>query len=165
MYCVMHYYRYRVIKTLLDAGMRVDVFGGSWESCPLGKYPNLICHPDVTTQESMQVWQQSDLSLNVMSWHKSGFTERMANIMLSGAVLACDETAYLNGRFEHGKDLLVFRLDALDELPNMLREYLKNPETLREISGNGFEKAKKRHTWDSRVKEFLEILEETSCGA
>ena len=47
----------------------------------------------------------------------------------------------------------------------MLREYLKNPETLREISGNGFEKAKKRHTWDSRVKEFLEILEETSCGA
>lgn len=165
MYCVMHYYRYRVIKMLLDAGMRVDVFGGSWESCPLGKYPNLICHPDVTTQESMQVWQQSDLSLNVMSWHKSGFTERMANIMLSGAVLACDETAYLNGRFEHGKDLLVFRLDALDELPNMLREYLKNPETLREISGNGFVKAKKRHTWDSRVKEFLEILEERPCGA
>ena len=56
------------------------------------------------------IWQQSKLSLNIMSWHKAGFTERMANIMLAGAVLVTDDTRYLEGRYENGKDLVSFGL-------------------------------------------------------
>lgn len=93
-YGAMHYYRHRVIETILQAGIRLDVFGDSWTHCPLRKYPNLICHPGVTVEEGLHVWRQSRMSLNVMSWHKSGFTERMAGIMMAGAVLVTDNTGY-----------------------------------------------------------------------
>ena len=89
----------------------------------------------------MKVWQQSRLSLNIMSWHKGGFTERMANIMLCRAVLVTDYTTYLDGKFEHGKDALIFRLDALEELPKMIKERLNQPKKLEKIAQSGFEKS------------------------
>ena len=58
-YGAMHYYRHRVIETILQAGIRLDVFGDSWTHCPLRKYPNLICHPGVTVEEGLHVWRQS----------------------------------------------------------------------------------------------------------
>lgn len=164
-YCVMHYFRYQVMLELLAAGIRVDVFGNSWNYCPLSRYPNLVCHPDVTMEESMKIWRQSKLSLNVMSWHKSGFTERMANIMLCRSVLITDETAYLDGRFCDGEDLLSFRLCERAQLPKRIRAYLNDPEEMVRIADNGYQKAKQHHTWDGRAKEFLEkILEEGLCG-
>lgn len=164
-YCVMHYFRYQVILALLKAGIQIDVFGSSWEYCPLRRCPNLICHPDVTAEESMKIWQQSELSLNIMSWHKSGFTERMANIMLCKSVLVTDDTAYLDNRLKDGEDLLVFRLTEIKQLPGRLKKYLNRQEELKRIALNGFKKAEKYHTWDRRAEEFLErILEEEQCG-
>lgn len=164
-FIAMHYNRVKVIETLLKAGCTVDVFGESWEKCPLKKYPNLIRHPSLTGEECMEVWQQSRISLNIMSWHRGGFTERMANIMLCKTVLATDDTEYLRGRFEHGRDLLIFHIDAIEQLPAMLKEYLNNPKELKAIADSGYEKAKKYHTWDRRAEVFLtEILEEEACS-
>lgn len=163
-YCVMHYYRYQVIKTLLEDGLRVDVFGDSWEGCPLRRYSNLVCHAGVTSQESLKVYRQSKLSLNVMSWHKGGFTERMANIMLAGAVLVTDWTDYLQGRFETGKDLIIFRLEERKHLPKRIRKLLVKEEQWKYVMENGKKKAEAFHTWDSRAKEFIEdILEGDIC--
>lgn len=159
-YCVMHYYRHCVIQAMLESGLQVDVFGDSWECCPLRKYTNLVCHPDVTTEESVLVWQQSKMSLNIMSWHKGGFTERMANILLNRTVLVTDETTCLEGRFEAGRDLIAFRLDHLEQLPKYLKGFLENNDKLEKMAQNGWEKASKYHTWDCRAREFLhEILE------
>lgn len=41
-------------------------------------------HPNVTVVESLKIWKQPKLSLNVMLWHKGGYAERMANIVLAG---------------------------------------------------------------------------------
>lgn len=164
-YCVMQHYRRRVLACLLAGGLTVHVFGDSWLQSPLFGHPGLICHPDVTFEESMQIWQESRLSLNVMSWHKGGFTERMANIMLSRAVLVTDDTSYLDGKFADGTDLLIFKLEAMHLLPGRLKEYLGQPQKLREIAENGCRKAKECHTWDRRAKEFLAgILEEEAGG-
>lgn len=159
-YCVMHYYRHCVIQAMLESGLQVDVFGDSWECCPLRKYTNLVCHPNVTTEESVLVWQQSKMSLNIMSWHKGGFTERMVNILLNRTVLVTDETTCLEGRFEAGRDLIAFRLDHLEQLPKYLKGFLENNDKLEKMAQNGWKKACKYHTWDCRAREFLhEILE------
>lgn len=164
-FCAMHHNRLKIIETLLKAGCTVDVFGDSWEKCPLKQYSNLIRHPSLMGEECMEVWQQSKISLNIMSWHKGGFTERMANIMLCKTVLATDDTTYLKGRFEHGKDLLTFHIDDIEQLPVMLKEYLSSPEKLEEIAESGYEKTKEFHTWDKRADVFLrEILEEEVCS-
>lgn len=156
-FCVMHYYRDRVMRAILDSGIQVDVFGDSWSNCPLNKYPNLICHPAVTIEESLLLWRQSKISLNIMSWHKGGFTERMAGIMLAGAVLATDDTLYLKGRYDKN-DMIIFRLEQLDELPRRIKQLLED-DTLRErIAENGRKKTEAEHTWDRRAEQFLELL-------
>lgn len=158
-YCVMHYYRDRVLRVLLDSGLTVNVFGDSWRNSPLAAYENLICHPDVTVEESLLIWQQSKLSLNIMSWHKAGFTERMANIMLAGAVLVTDDTRYLEGRYENGKDLVSFGLAERETLPERIKRLLSDEAERVRIAESGREKTKQFHTWDVRAKEFLELLE------
>lgn len=157
-YCVMHYYRSKVIEMLLKGGIRVDVFGRSWYQCPLRKYPNLICHPDVTVEESLVIWQQSKLSLNVMSWHKGGFTERMAGIMLAGAVLVTDDTTYLRGQYD-ADDMIAFHLDRIYELPKQVMEMLASVEKREKMAKNGQRKTLQEHTWDKRAEQFLKLLE------
>ena len=156
-YCVMHYYRDRVLRSILESGLRLDVFGDSWESCPLKRFPNLVCHPNVTVEESLKIWKQSKLSLNVMSWHKGGFTERMANIMLAGAVLVTDATTYLDGRYGE-EDLLSFRLLERDGLPRRIKCLLEDDALRQKLAENGRQKTLQEHTWDKRAEEFAERL-------
>lgn len=162
-YCVMNYFRDRVVRTLLESGIQVDVFGDSWENCRLRKYPNMICHPNVTVEESLIIWKQSKLSLNVMSWHKAGFTERMAGIMLAGAVLVTDKTGYLEGRYDND-DMLIFDLMKLQELPQRVKALLADEKKREQTALSGREKTKMAHTWDKRAEEFIEILEEGYDG-
>ena len=156
-YCVMHYYRDRVLRSILESGLRLDVFGDSWESCPLKRFPNLVCHPNVTVEESLKIWKQSKLSLNVMSWHKGGFTERMANIMLAGAVLVTDATTYLDGRYGE-EDLLSFRLSERDGLPRRIKRLLEDDALRQKLAENGRQKTLREHTWEKRAEEFAELL-------
>lgn len=158
-YCVMHYYRDRVLRSILKSGIRLDVFGDSWTDCPLNFYSNLVCHPNVTVEESLDIWRQSKLSLNIMSWHKGGFTERMANIMLSGALLVTDDTTYLKGKYSE-RDLLSFQLGERETLPDKIRLLLAEDKLRRTIAENGKKKTLKYHTWERRAQQFLDILEE-----
>ena len=158
-YCVMHYYRDRVMREILKSGIRLDVFGDSWEACPLNEFPNLVCHPNVTVEESIMVWQQSKLSLNIMSWHKGGFTERMANIMLSGAVLVTDATSYLEGKYTD-QDLLEFGLEEMKKLPEKIKKLLENHQMRERMAEKGRRKTLQQHTWEKRAEQFLHILEE-----
>lgn len=158
-YCVMHYYRYHVLRTLLDNGIQLDVFGDSWYHCPLRHYKNLICHPNVTVEESLSIWQHSKISLNIMSWHKGGFTERMANIMLCGAVLATDDTTYLHKDYS-SDDLIIFSLDHPEALARQIQHLLTDETARQAMAQNGKDKTLTLHTWSKRAEQFLEILQE-----
>lgn len=151
--------RARVVETILKSGIRLDVFGNSWKLSPLCRYPNLICHPDVTVEESLTIYKQSRMSLNVMSWHKGGFTERMADIMLAGAVLVTDDTTYLRGRYDYG-DMLIYHLDNMDQLPEQIAALLADEERRLQMAEHGREKTAREHTWDGRAVQFLQILRE-----
>ncbi len=163
--CAIHYFRSRTIQVLLEAGIVIDVFGSSWSASPLCRYENLRIHPDITYEESIKVWQQSKLSLNSMSWHKGGFTERMANIMLCGTVLVTEDTSFLKGRYTLGKDILVYRLDELDKLPDLIKFYLADETARKEIAENGRKKAREFATWDVRAEEFINKFLESKLSS
>lgn len=135
------------------------MFGDSWAGCPLTVFPNLICHPDVTVEESLEVYRCSRLSLNIMSWHKGGFTERMASIMLAGTVLVTDDTTYLHGRYE-ADEMMVFHLNALSGLADEIRHLLRDETRLRQMAENGRARAIREHTWDVRALEFQKLLQD-----
>ena len=158
-YCVMHYYRDRVLREILESGIRIDVFGDSWKNCPLTRYPNLICHSNVTVEESLEILKQSKLSLNIMSWHKGGFTERMANIMLAGAVLVTDDTTYLEGKYTQD-ELVSFSLAERKKLPDRIKALLQDDKLRQTIAENGKKKTMQEHTWKKRAEQFMDILME-----
>lgn len=159
-YLVMDYYRYQILKTILDAGIQLDVFGDFWRNSVFSDYPNLVCHSGVTVEESLTVYAQSEISLNIMSWHKDGFTERAANIMLARTVLLTDKTTYLKENYINGQELVMFSLDEIEKLPEIIKGVLSQHK-LEQIAEAGYQKTRKYHTWEYQTEELLKYFDET----
>lgn len=156
---VMFYYREKVMETLLDAGLTIHVFGESWQMCPLAARSNMIIYPDVSYIDGIRILSQSKIALNVMSWHKAGMTERIANTMLNGTVCLTDRTKYLEEHFEDGRDIVMFDLERLDELPVKVKELLSDDERMQNIAAAGYENASRNHRWRNRVEKFVDMLD------
>nr|MCR5099439.1 glycosyltransferase family 8 protein [Lachnospiraceae bacterium] len=107
--CLMYYYREKVVRTLIDGGVDVDVFSRSWEKAPYAGHERLHIHDELPYEESISVMAKSRLTLNVMSWHKGGMTERIANAMLNHSVVVSDRTTYLVREYGSGEDGLGYR--------------------------------------------------------
>lgn len=157
---VMYYYREKVIRTLLDAGIKINVYGSSWDSSLFAHHPCLIKHSQVTGDESLRVMRQSRISLNIMAWHKDGFTERIANSILNGSVVVSDTSTQLSELFENGEDLVLFDLNDLVTLPATIQKLLSSKEALARIAKQGYEKAYQNHLWLNRAQQLLDILTE-----
>ena len=157
-----HYYRGKVLKTLLQAGFTIHVFGDSWKECPLCAYEGLVCHEQAVGGQALQVYGSSKLSLNIMTWHKDGFTERIANAMLQRSVVVTDRTTYLEQNFVNEQELLIFGLDRINELPQKIKSLLEDDRRREKIAESGYQKAKKEHTWYRRAGQLLELMDK-SC--
>ena len=157
---MMYRYRLKILKTLMEAGIKVDVFGASWRESPLCRNANFIWHSeDLTTEECLVVWQQSKIALNVMSWHKDAVTERILNSMLQKAVVLTERNPYMEEAFEEGEEVVLYSLDRLEQLPELVTSLLSDEARLSDIAERGCRKALTAHTWDCRAEELLEILD------
>lgn len=159
-HCIANHYKNKTVETLLKAGIVVHVYGESWEESDLRNHPLLRRHQGVTETEALAVYAQSKLSLNVMTWHKDGFTERIANAMLQKSVVVTDRTTYLEKEFTDGEDILLFDLARLTELPARIKELLADDVRRKQIAENGYRIAAERHTWGQRAKALLGFVEE-----
>lgn len=154
-----NHYRNKVIKTLLDAGIAVHIFGDTWKESPMWVHPMLISHPAVYGKDALEVYARAKISLNIMRWHKDGFTERIANAMLQKSVVITDRTVYLEKNFTDGINIILFNLNHLKELPGRIRDLLAHENKRKMIAENGYKKAQ-QHTWRSRAVKILEMIEE-----
>ena len=130
---IVYDYRIKIIETIIKSGIKIDVFGDTWKKYD-GEYKdNLIIHSEVSVDEALKIWGHSKIGLNIMTWHKAGMTERIANICLSGAVCLTDSSEYLSENFNNNE----------------------NNELRQKIADNAYMVANKKHTWKVRTKEFL----------
>ena len=156
LYAASYYFREKAIKAILESGLRLTVFGESFKNSPFAGCENLNICEEVPAERSLEVYENSKISLNFMTWHKAGLTERMANIMLSGAVLITDFTeGFSEGA---GEDFVDFKLSAIDSLPEKIKELLKDDSLLNKIALNGRKRALSSMTWDKRAEELLELI-------
>ena len=152
------YYREQAIWRLLEANIPIHIFGDGWNYCRLKAHPCMLLHPTVNVEESLAVMADSKISLNVMSWHKAGMTERIANAMMNGALCLSDRTSYLREHFVDGRNIVLFDLEHLEELPNQVKLLLADEPHLERIAQAGCEEAKANHSWKNRVEDFLKFL-------
>ena len=152
-------FRNAVVSAVLEAGFSLHVYGESWRDYQGPGRDNLVIHPYVTVEESLEELSKARIGLNIMSWHKAGMTERIANIMLSGAVCLTEETEYLRDHMQEGRELVCFELNRLEELPGKIRNLLEHPELREEIAANAYRRASAEYTWERRARELIALSE------
>ena len=152
------YFIDKVLRTLLDAGLKIDVFGNGWENFQCAHKENLMIHKG-GTNAAAKALANAKISLNIMPWFKDGFQERIAAAMLSHTVAVTDESSYILEEFEDDKELVVFSLKDTESLPERIRELLENSGKASEIAENGYRKVQD-HTWAVRVADMFRKMEE-----
>lgn len=156
---VIYYFKHKVVETILRAGITLHVFGDTWENYQGAGRENMVIHSFVTVEESLLTLRKSKIGLNIMTWHKAGMTERVANIMLSGAVCVSDETTALRKYFKEDEEIVLFSLKRLDELPAKIGRLLSDCQYRRDVAERGFEKASEEHVWKNRAAGLLQLLQ------
>jgi spore maturation protein CgeB len=155
----MSYFREKIMDAIVAAEVPVHVFGDSWKQERYKRAKCLIRHPNLTPDESLRVYAQSKISLNIMSWHKAGMTERIANMMLNHAVTVTDESKYLVENYVEGEDYLAISLMDISGVPKVLRQILEDEKKQQEIAASAYEKARNKETWACRAKRIMEIID------
>lgn len=154
---VIGHFRNAVVSTILGAGFTLHVYGESWRNYQGAGREHLKIHPYATVEKSLQELGKAKIGLNIMSWHKAGMTERIANIMLSGAVCLTEETVYLREHMQEGEEIVTFRLDCLEELPDKVKNLLEDAGRSERIAANAYRKAMAEYTWEHRAEELIAL--------
>ena len=103
------------------------------------------------------VFKNSKINLNIsLKSIKNGIPLRTFDIMGSGGFLLTNYQSDMLEYFEPNVDFVYY--EDINDLINKVNYYLEHDEEREVIAKNGYEKVKKNHSYDIRVKEILEII-------
>lgn len=157
---VRNYWRGKVVRTLVDAGIKVDVVGKGWEKLEDVKHPeNLILHPQTDSLTCLEMIKQSKISVNVMPWFKDGAHDRVFNSILNGAVCVSDTSKYLCEELAEGEGVCYYNLENVDKLPIKMKDLLQDEKQMQDIVSRGRAKVLDMHTWAKRAEQVAEWIE------
>ena len=157
---VRNYWRGKVVRTLVDAGIKVDVVGKGWEKLEDVKHPeNLILHPQTDSLTCLEMIRQSKISVNVMPWFKDGAHDRVFNSILNDAVCVSDTSKYLCEELAEGEGVCYYNLENVDELPIKMKDLLQDENRMQDIVSRGRAKVLDMHTWEKRAEQMVEWIE------
>jgi len=145
--------RFRSLKVLDDNRISVNIFGNGWE---FADFKIHRIRKALSFEESLEVFQQSKLSLNSSSFFTHGAHERIFSSMLNGAVSITSTSNYLDNLKGFNKVAEVFK--TLDELPDRMADSLKKSKILREKSNASKIFARKGHTFGHRALELRDTI-------
>ncbi len=159
-YFIRAFYREDMLRTLVDNGVTVDVYGDNWECFVCKDREKLKLHPPLDYEESLVVLGNTKIALNVLPNFKQGGHERIFSSMLSGALCVTDANSYLKNEIWDGKEIVFYNRDRMQTVANAVTYYLENEDEADFIVQSAKEKAEKQYTWAHRAGELLERLTE-----
>jgi glycosyltransferase involved in cell wall biosynthesis len=165
---IVSHYREKVVAAVAKAGLSLDLYGSGWEGCDWINLPNVNFHGRVSADEVVERMQETKIVLSTMTWFKDGTHDRVFNGMLQGAVAVTDSSVYMKEAFcseiniddeklnksDIKAELVMFELNEIDALPDKIKYLLDNPDVAQRIADNGYERAMRSETWESRAKEL-----------
>lgn len=153
---VRFYFRGLVVKTLVDYGLKVHVFGAGWEQLNCKIRENLILGGPLNSEECLEKIKQAKISLNVMPWFKDGAHDRIFNSMLNHGVCVTDGSEYLDHHFVDDDDIIFYSLDHIEQLPEKVKRILNNEDKRCSIAERAYIKAKEYHSWEKRTEVLID---------
>ena len=148
-------YREKLIGSIVNSGLYLDVFGDSWYESPFCDSPFLRIHPALDSNDISKIYADSKISLNIMTWHKDSITERVLDAMSSGSIVITDRTDSMMKEFSSGKDILYYSLNNIESVPGLIRDHIDDEA----MAKRGRQKVLADHLWTNRAKQLLELLQ------
>ncbi|APC41169.1 CgeB family protein [Clostridium estertheticum] len=107
--------------------------------------------------EMPKVFKLSKININLTRIYvESGLPMRVFDVLGSKGFLVTNYKSDIVRYFNNGKDLIIYR--DLQDLLEITEYYLHNEKERQEIIINGYEKVKREHTYDVRVKQLMNIV-------
>lgn len=151
-------FRLNILRTLVNAGITVTVYGDRFEQTDLWNHPGFLYKGRCSTEEGIRLMEDSKIVLNQLAWFKAGSSERIYEAMLQGAVSLTDDSVYLRESFVEDVDIKFYSLSHLDLLPDIVRSILNDPLRTEMLRENAYRKAVRQHTWLQRTQVLLADL-------
>lgn len=156
---IRSYFREKVVQTLADAGIVVQVFGADWEKIHCKKPQNVrTSGGKVDSAACVQAMRDARIALNMMPWFKDGAHDRVFTAMLQGTAALTDDSRYLREECRDGENICFYSLRALEQLPDRVVSLLEDPVRTAELAERGYRMAEKRHTWKNRAGLLMQTL-------
>ncbi len=154
---VTAHFRAEIIRTLVESGIEVTVYGNGWDSLDIFHNPHFKYKGLISPAEGIELMGDSKIVLNHMAWFKAGASERIFEAMLQGAVALTDGSEYLAEHFTDQEDIALYSLENLNLLPRIVGTLLDDDNLTDIIRRNSYQKALNNHTWKERAKNLLSI--------
>lgn len=151
-------FRLEILRTLVNAGITVTVYGDRFEETDLYHHPNFLYRGRCSTEEGIRLMEDSKIVLNQLAWFKAGASERIFEAMLLGAVALTDDSLYLREHFTDHEDIMFYSLSQLNTLPDIVHSILDNDAQTEALRRNAYDKAYKQHTWLQRASTLINDL-------
>ena len=152
------FYREQAVRILVESGIEVTAYGVGWNQCDWSDNSHLKYGGKVLAPQILPLMNDSKIVLNTMTWFKAGAHDRIFNGMLAGAVVATDDSTYMNREFTDGKELVLFKRTELATLPQRICDLFGHLKCAQEIANCGYEAARSYHTWKNRVEYIIECF-------
>ena len=152
------FYREQAVRILVENGIEVTAYGVGWNQCDWSDNPYLKYGGKVLAPQILPLMNDSKIVLNTMTWFKAGAHDRIFNGMLAGAVVATDDSTYMNRTFTDGKELVMFKRTELGTLPERVCDLFGHLSRAQEIADCGYKAANTEHTWKNRVEYIIECF-------
>lgn len=154
-YCLRYYWREKVIRTIVDSGINITIAGTGWKECYPECPDNLVLLGEMDIDKTGDLTANAKILINIMPWFKDGLHDRVLTAMHNGSVCVTDSSSYIDEHFRDSENIVLYRLDELDKLPDKCRYLLENPARAMAIAESGRQKAELEYTWDKLVLDHV----------
>ncbi len=157
--------RGELVRGLVEAGIKIHVFGADWDKLPLGKRSaakreNLIWNGRmITSYECAEAAARAQIALNVLPWFRDGAHDRIFTAMLQKTAVLTDASSFLEEEFEDGAELAFYAPGDTAAAAEQIRGLLGNPKKTAQMAEFGRKKAAERHTWGNRAQVLVSRMD------
>ena len=145
---------------LVDAGLKVEVYGDGWDELDCAHPENIIDGQGVNSETCLKKISEAKISLNVMPWFKDGAHDRVFNTLLNGALLLSDDSIYLREILKDGGNCILYNLENIEQMPERIKALLADEEKMQRMIDKGYEMARSAHTWAHRADFLSDLIED-----
>lgn len=145
---VRNYFRDKVIRKVLDAGITLHTYGSGWEILKTEYPSNLITlsGEEANLMTGIELMGDAKIVLSVMPWFKDCIQDRIISTMLNGAISLTDSSKYMEENLVDGEEIVFYSLDQLELLPETINQLLLDDGKAAQIASNGEEKARTNYS-------------------